>query len=78
MKMFHWYSKALADYANGDIIVLAESPEQARELARAEALVRYKSDNPDYDPWVEERALFLEDILAAPTEHAILLIAGSA
>lgn len=30
MKLYHWYSKLLAAYGDGDIIVMAESAEQAR------------------------------------------------
>ena len=31
MNLYHWSSETLADYSNGDIIVMAESVEKARD-----------------------------------------------
>ena len=34
MKLYHWSSKLLANYSNGDIIVAAQSADEARAKAR--------------------------------------------
>jgi CobQ-like glutamine amidotransferase family enzyme len=36
MKLYHWYSKVLAAYSDGDIVVMAESVEQARDKVYAQ------------------------------------------
>ena len=43
MQLFHWRSRALADYSDGDIIVMANSVEEARDMVR-----KWYSDKEDY------------------------------
>lgn len=48
MKLFHWpYAKSLQLYSTGDIIVMAETVEQARASAGNRARRR-----PNGDPWL--------------------------
>lgn len=85
MKLYHWVSKALADWADGDIIVLAETATQAREIARREFLNYLRDDrflnldDPDDRERIDEAKNLLEQDLAAdPFTLRCLLITGSA
>lgn len=79
MLMYHWYSQALADYGQGSIIVLAESPEQARERA----LNAYEEKLGNRIAW-EDLAYrlklineFKADLAPDPKVVDVLLISGS-
>jgi len=51
MKLYHWYSKVLAAYSDGDIVVMAESVEQARDKVYAQ-FKPLDDDNPFEDPFL--------------------------
>lgn len=72
MKLYHWTSEYLAEYATGDIIVMAETVEEAREKARATFIEhRYSTDD-----FISER--FERDIAEEPTEgQDVYFIRGS-
>jgi CobQ-like glutamine amidotransferase family enzyme len=48
MKLYHWYSKVLSAYSDGDIVVMAESVEQARDKVYAQ-FKPLDDDNPFED-----------------------------
>jgi hypothetical protein len=45
MKLFHWHSTALKAYTSGDIVVMAETMEQARELVLKNVMDWLMQDN---------------------------------
>ena len=55
MNLYHWKSKALADYSDGNIIVVAESVEQAKVYA----VEKFKTE---YD-YLVEMDEFIDDLV---------------
>jgi len=51
MKLYHWYSKVLSAYSDGDIVVMAESVEQARDKVYAQ-FKPLEDGNPFEDPFL--------------------------
>jgi hypothetical protein len=51
MKLYHWYSKVLSAYSDGDIVVMAESVEQARDKVYAQ-FKPLDDGNPFEDPFL--------------------------
>lgn len=80
MKMFHWRNTEFNEqYSGGDIIVLAENVEEARN----KALIEYKKDLERYSPMDEydkkKLKIFKKDIEKEPsTKESVIFIAGSA
>lgn len=68
MPLFHWKSELLENYRLGDIIVSAESPAEAREIARKHLPQMLKQRCYDNDGGYTESkiALFESDIAAVP------------
>jgi CobQ-like glutamine amidotransferase family enzyme len=52
MKLYHWYSKVLSAYSDGDIVVMAESVEQARDKVWSQ-FDPLKEDNPFEDYYLQ-------------------------
>lgn len=52
MNLYHWKSKLLADYGDGNIVVMAENVEQARDKVY-ELFVPENPENPFWFPYVE-------------------------
>ena len=69
MNMYHWHSQALANWHSGDIVVIANSVEEARRMVRDE--VKRQSDHYDRDE-------FEADIASEPTIQDVIFIDGSA
>ena len=87
MKLYKWSSKYLENYAKGNIIVMAENAEFARDNAR-QAQIEHMRDRYDYldasDPddagMLETyRLTFERDIQVEPEviESGVVLISGS-
>jgi hypothetical protein len=87
MQIYRWDSELLQQYSQGDLIALADSPEQAREMLRAglegwieenrpwEIHCRDREDDSEgYDKLV---SLFEADIAKEPTTHKTLWMLGS-
>lgn len=80
MQIYRWWSEALKRYAEGHILVLADSLEAARELAKTEFEAwlpvgeeRLFKDGQPYDEDAAEeleklRAKFMADIAKDPDE----------
>lgn len=82
--MYIWRSEVTRRYAPGQLVAVADSAGEARDLLRAA-----------FDPWVREHRFFLDydeddmaelaklralletDLAAAPEEHTALFINGS-
>ena len=90
MKLFHWNkSIALERYAAGDIIVMAETVEQARVTALEQFQVWAKTedsrfgwmfyvpmerwDEHELEDWNKIVAQFSADLLAEPTSDAVAI-----
>lgn len=88
MTIFRWYSTYLANYGNGQIIVMAQDVATARQLAEAE-FPAYDRERYGwcYDPWADEDeaviiarrlAQFRQDLAAEPeTLGSVVLVRGS-
>lgn len=75
MPLYHWSSEALADYLDGDIIVMASNANEARKKVLAEVRRRYPNAHPDA---LKERLLdFEKDMLEEPSIADVFLINGS-
>ena len=68
MPLFHWKSELLENWRLGDIIVSAESPAEAREIARKHLPQMLQQRGYDNDgAYTESKiALFESDIAAEP------------
>lgn len=92
MKMYRWDSELMRQYATGDMIAIAESADQARQLLRdgldawikehrsyewSEAFEPFGGDTPDRAGYDKLIALFDADIAKDPTEHVVLYMMGS-
>lgn len=68
MQIYRWWSEALKRYAVGDILVMADSIEAARELAKTEfeayLLIAEERLFKDGQPWDEDAAEELEKLRA--------------
>jgi len=53
MNLYHWSSETLADYSNGDIIVMAESVEKARDKVY-EMYKPLENGNPFEDCYLQQ------------------------
>jgi hypothetical protein len=55
MKLYIWEGGGISTgyHDDGTLIVLAESPEQARALAKESALIEPTYDGEDYDRWTD-------------------------
>lgn len=93
MNLYHWHSKLMQAYGSGDIIVMADSVEEARDKARSQwapfeegptedvylTLLRDTEDE-DYYPVYGQRLSELNgDLAKEPTivESGVLFIRGS-
>ncbi len=86
MEIYRWNSELLKQYTEGDLIALADSPDSARKLLRAELetwiaesrpyaiQTRDEGDPEEYDYLVH---LFESDIAKEPTLHQTLWLNGS-
>jgi len=72
MNMYHWHSQALANWQSGDIVVIANSVEEARRMVRDE--VKRQSDHYSRDTL----HAFEADIASEPTIQDVIFIDGSA
>ena len=91
MPIYKWDNELLERYAHGDLIAMADSPDEARQMLRAE-LDEWLKENREYE-WAEAhglygqekdpealtalRAKFEADISSEPTAHRTLWIMGS-
>jgi len=71
MNMYHWHSQALANWQSGDIVVIANSVEEARRMVRDE--VKRQSDHYSRDTL----HAFERDIASEPNVETIMFIYGS-
>lgn len=90
MILFHWHSKALQAYSTGDIAVMAETVEEARQKVRANAMAacRHKlswlfNDDGSLADWHDEQDMIDEfiakleaDIAAEPASDDVIFING--
>lgn len=89
MNLYRWDSVLMKGYSDGDIIVMAESVDEARSKA-AEGFWRYIKEDYEYlldnliDDWMEEeldekRAIFEKDIAKEPelVTSGVLFMKGS-
>ena len=71
MKLFHWNeSETLRDYGWGDIIVMAETVEEARQMVKDAKPAGYREDEVYKDT--------LADPIVLEGKDAIITILGSA
>lgn len=92
MKMYRWDSELLRQYSDGDLIAIAQSADEARQLLRAglddwlkehrswewnEAFEPFEGDEPDKTGYDKLVAKFESDIAKEPTEHVTLWMMGS-
>lgn len=90
MQIFRWWSEALKRYSEGHILVMADSLDAARELAKTEfeawlpvGVERLFKDGKPWDEGAEEdleklRAKFMVDIAKDPVEtKAAFFLLGS-
>lgn len=52
MNLYHWHSELLANYGNGDIIVMAENVEQARDKVY-DLFEPENTESPFWSPYIE-------------------------
>ncbi len=89
MKLFHWWSAALENYARGHIVVMAHDVEKARQKVRDTHMrsLREQRDwlfrddgsiDPDHQEEVDAWVSKIEaDIAIEPTSRDVLYIRGS-
>jgi hypothetical protein len=73
MKMFKFRSKAMADYYDGEIIVMAPT----LKSAKAKVLLHAKKSNESYyskEAWLTK---IKEDLKSEPIESEVFFITGS-
>lgn len=84
MRMFHWYSTWLKNYALGDIVVLALDVEEARQLVRERFNDWLREERSWLNPADEDDAEYIDelwqrmeaDLAKEPSEDRVLLIRG--
>jgi hypothetical protein len=75
MNLYHWTSAALKNYSNGDLVVVAETVEEARVIIRSAALAIYltqiswfdEKDEDDVERYAEFVAELAADLAKDPT-----------
>ena len=83
MKLFHWHSVLMSQWAPGDIVVIAVDAQSAREVARAQFKVWckeqwwYEYDDERDEQMEIAREKLERDIAKEPTEHVAMFISGS-
>lgn len=79
MNLYMWNSEYLADWANGDIIVMANDVNEARAKAR-ESFNKCTPYQEDDESYLDDLRRFEEDIEPEPIEitDGVIFITGSA
>lgn len=78
MNMYHWISDALADYAPGDIIVVAKNTKEARKIVMQKAATEF--DWMSRDMREDKLRMLKNDIEGRPfnIKSGVMFIGGSA